>query len=105
MGFRKWVEERCTTNTTPQEDRVFVGRFEHPTYAHILRFHEGMTLREIIDQSPLKGKVVLVLVLRSTDRPFSYHVYLTILPSDAPKYALKRLDVIWLYDDGPIVTT
>jgi hypothetical protein len=104
VGFRKWVEERCETNATPKEDRLFVGRFDHPTYAGILRFHDGMTIREVIDQSPLKGRTVLVLVLRPTDRPF-HHMWFTVWPSDRPHYELKRLDVIWLYDDGPIITT
>jgi hypothetical protein len=100
---RKWVEQRCATNTIAQDDRVFVGRIWTPQYAGILRFHKGMTLREIIDQTPFKGKTVQVLVLRAQTR-FSDH-YITIGPQEKPDYEIKPLDMIWLYDPGPIINT
>jgi hypothetical protein len=103
FSSRKWVEHQCVTNTTPQNERMFVGRFWPPKYAAILRFHKGITLREIIDLTPFKGKVVQVLVLRA-DTPMSDH-YITISPSDRPDYEIKALDVILLYDDGPIAQT
>jgi hypothetical protein len=62
-----------------------------------------MTLREVIDQTPFKGKTVQVLVLRAETR-FSDH-FMTIEPREKPKYELKALDMIWLYDPGPIVNT
>jgi hypothetical protein len=106
FGCRKWVEKNCATNTTPQDERLFIGRMVPPKCASILHFHEGITLREIIDGSPLKGKTVLVCVMRPDStkmRPFTRHAYIKVEPSGKPNYELKPLDVIWLYDDGPIV--
>jgi len=100
---RNWVEQRCATNTTPQAERIFVGRIWEPQYAGILRFGRGMTLREVIDQTPFKGKTVQVLVLRPGRR--ISHDYITVGPSDKPKIQLEPLDMIWLYDPGPIVET
>jgi hypothetical protein len=100
---RKWVEQRCTTNTVAQDERVFVGRIWSPQYAGVLGFHTGMTLREVIDQTPFKGETVQVLVLRPETR-FSDH-YMTIGPREKPNYEIKALDMIWLYDPGPIVNT
>ena len=100
---RRWVEQRCQTNTIPQDERVFVGRVWTPQYAGILHFHKGMTLREVIDQTPFKGKTVQVLVLRAESR-FSER-YITVGPSEKPSYEVKALDMIWLYDPGPIINT
>jgi hypothetical protein len=106
FGCRKWVEQQCVTNTTPQNERLFVGRMVSPKCANILCFHEGITLREIIDGSPLKRRTVLVCVMRPDSTkmgPFTRYAYIKVEPSDKPNYELKPLDVVWLYDDGPII--
>lgn len=100
---RKWVEQRCASNSTPKAAHIFVGRIWEPQYAGILRFQKGMTLREVIDQTPFKGKTVQVLVLRPGTR-FNHH-YITVGPTEQPKSEVKPLDMIWLYDPGPIVET
>jgi hypothetical protein len=101
---RKWVEQRCATNTAPQAERVFVGRIWEPQYAGVLRFQKGMTLRELIDQTPFKGKTVQVLVLRP-GTPIRHHRYITVGPSEKPKFEIKPLDMIWFYDPGLIIET
>ena len=100
---RKWVEQRCATNTIAQDERVFVGRIWSPQYAAVIRFQKGMTLRELIDQTPFKGKTVQVLVLRAETRFSDHHI--TVGPREKPNYKIKALDMIWLYDPGPIVNT
>ncbi len=103
---RAWVEQQCFTNGTPQDERLFVGRMISPRVASIIQFHKGISLREIIDQTPLKGKVVKVCVMwpdRTKAGPFTRHVYITIGPGENPDYDLKPLDLIWLYDDGPLI--
>ena len=60
---RKWIELHCATNTTTKEERLFVGRSQSPKYAEIVQFRKGITIRELIDRSPLKGKVVRVCVM------------------------------------------
>jgi hypothetical protein len=108
FAARKWVEEQCGTNAPPQPERLFVGRFASPKYAAIIPFHRGMTLREIIDQTPLKGKVVFVCAMWPDylkTGPFTRHAYIRVRPSENPDYEVKSLDVIWLYDDGPLVDT
>jgi hypothetical protein len=105
---RKWIEQQCATNTTPQGERLFVGRMHSPRYADIVQFRKAITIREIIDRTPLKGKTVQVCVMWPHTIPksgssFTRHKFITVGPSETPNYELKSLDVIWLYDDGPII--
>ena len=105
---RKWVEQQGLTNTIPQGERLFVGRITSPRVANIIQFHKGVRLREIIDQTPLKGKVVKVCVMwpdRTKMGPFTRHAYITVGPTENPDCDFKPLDLIWLYDDGPVVET
>ena len=84
------VSAQATTNTTPQAERIFAGRIWKPQYAGILRFRKGMTLREVLDQTPFKGKTVQVLILRPGTR--ISHDYITVGPSDKPKSEVRPLD-------------
>jgi hypothetical protein len=108
FSARKWIEQQCATNTAPLDHGLFVGRMNTPKYADILPFREGITIREIIDRTPLKGKIVQVCVMwpdriSKSGVSFTRHKYITVRPSDAPDYEVKNSDVIWLYDDGVIV--
>jgi len=106
---RKGVEKECAaTNTIPQSEQMFVGRCVPPRYAAIIRYHNGITIREILDQSPLKGRVVQVEVMRTEPtrtRHYTTRHYIRVGPSDKPDYELKSQDVIWLHDEGPIVNS
>ncbi len=102
---RHWVEKQCATNTVPEDERIFVLRWFDPRYAAIVRFHKGITLREIIDQSPVKGKVLEVDVWRT--EPFknghnTLEYTFRIRPSDMPKFKLRSQDVILLRDPGSL---
>jgi hypothetical protein len=105
---RKWVEGQCISNTIPQDERIFVFRWVAPRYAGIIRFHEGIGLREIIDQTPLKGKVLQVVVMRTEPLKSGHyttrHSISRVGPSERPAYKLKRQDVIWLLDEGPLIS-
>ena len=64
-------------------------------YADIVQFREGITIRDIIDRSPLKGKTVQVCVMwphtiAKTGSSFTRHEWITVKPSDAPAYRLKK---------------
>jgi hypothetical protein len=99
----RWVEQQCGTNMTPKDECVYVGRIEPHKYAAIIHFHTGMTLREIIDQTPFKGTAVTVHVLRAK-RPISMY-YFRVGASEQPDYQIKNQDMIWLYEDGPVIQT
>jgi len=102
FSLRKWIERECATNTTPQDERLFVGHIESPRFANVLHFRPGITLREIIDQTPLKGKVVFVQVLRLDylkTGPFTRYAYIRVGSSENPNYEVKSQDVIWLRDE------
>jgi hypothetical protein len=96
FSSRKWVEERCSTNQIPEKDRIFVGR-PSPGYAAIVHFRKGITLREIIDQTPFKGTVLTVCVLRPHTDP-SKHLFRKVLPTDKPSLEINQEDMIWLYE-------
>lgn len=77
-----------------------------PSHASIVRFHRRISLREIIDRSPFNGKVVKVCVMRLDhlkSGPFTRRAFIRVEPAERPDYQLNKLDVIWLYDDEPIL--
>ena len=100
-GSRKWVEERCVTNTTPKDERIFVGRVVPHEYAGIIHYHKGITLREIVDQTPFKGTTVVVCVLRPKVDPATNII--KIKPTEKPAFVVNDSDMIWIYDDGPVI--
>jgi hypothetical protein len=100
---RLWVESRCATNTIPKEDRLFVGRWIAPQYAGIISYHKGVTLREVIDQTPFKGTAVHIRIYRP-DSQRSY-TRIEVGPKDKPRFKLRRLDMIWFEGEGPQIDT
>jgi hypothetical protein len=94
---RNWVEKQCTTNTTPKNERIFIGHAESSDYASIIRFHMGISLREIIDGTQFKGKTVSVVVMR----PGWMSKIIVVKPTETPGFDVKPLDVIWIYDRIP----
>ncbi len=100
---RQWVESRCPTNTTPKEDRLFAGRWIAPQYAGIFPYHKGITLREIIDQTPFKGTTVHIRIYRP-DSQRSY-TRIEVGPRDKPRFELRRLDMIWFEGEGAQIDT
>ena len=96
--MRDWVEKSCATNTIPKDERVFIGHGSASDYATILRYHKSISLREIVDQTPFKGKTVYVIVMR----PDGMSRDIAVKPSETPKFDVKPLDVIWIYDQIPI---
>jgi hypothetical protein len=78
-----------------------------PIYATIIRFHNGMSIREIIDQSPRREKVVTATVMRPValkdDTHYTSHDSIKIGRSETAEYKLENLDLVWLNaaDDLP----
>jgi hypothetical protein len=101
--MRDWVEKRCTTNTVPKDERVFIGHGSAPDYATIIQHRKGMGLREIIDETPYKGKMVTILVMRAEDtNKKSGCFFREVKPSEKPDFQVKPLDLIWIYTGVPI---
>jgi len=101
--MRDWVEKSCATNTVPKDERVFIGHGSAPDYATMLRYHKGISLREIIDETPYKGTAVTVLVMHSDDaNPKSRGFFREIKPTETPDFEVKPLDLIWIYTGVPI---
>ncbi len=95
---RDWVEKHCTTNTVPQDERIFLGHNYSSDYAGIIRYHKGISLREIVDRTPFKGKTVSVIVMR----PKWMSETFVIKPTENVEFEVKPLDVVWIYDRIPI---
>ncbi len=92
---RRWVEEHHPNDKTPCGERLFVAYSN--IASGIVCFREGITLRDIIDQTAAKGKQVRVIVLRSTDKlaPVLDEI---VAPSVKPAFIMKPRDMIWLTD-------
>ncbi len=107
--MRDWVEKQSLTNTVPKGERVFVGtdamNSSASGYAVIVPYHKGVTLRQIIDQTPLKDKRVYISVMRpgATNDPKSFPIFgIPVKPTANPNFEVKPLDLIWIYDHVPI---
>jgi hypothetical protein len=101
--MRDWVEKSCATNTVPKDERVFIGHGSASDYATILRYHKGISLREIIDGTPYKGTIVTILVMRPDGtNPKSGGFFREVKPSETPDFEVKPLDLIWIYERVPI---
>jgi hypothetical protein len=93
---RKTVEGQNPKDNIPAAERVFVSY--NYTDGIIVRFRNGITLREIIDASTRKGKAVQAVVLRKiddTDKPVFGGQF---KPSDKPTFTVKPQDVIFLQE-------
>jgi hypothetical protein len=95
---RDWVEKHCATNTVPKDERIFLGHNYSGDYTSIILYHNGISLREIVDETPFKDKTVYVIVMR----PKSTSNDIAIKPTEKIKFEVKPLDVVWIYDQPPI---
>jgi hypothetical protein len=95
---RDWVEKYCTTNTVPQNEWIFLCHNYSDDYANIVRYHKGIDLREIVDQTPFKDKTVYLIVMR----PEGTIHEIVIKPAEKIEFEIKPLDVVLIYDHVPI---
>ena len=95
---RDWVEKHCATNTVPKEERIFIGHDSSPQYARTLRFHQGIKLREIVEQTPFKKATVILWVMHQhpKEREPSGE-FVTVKPSDTPDFEVRPMDVLWIW--------
>lgn len=63
---RKTVVEQNPNSKIPEAERIFVS--DNYKSGVIVQFRDGITLRDVIDQTKYKSKEVPVVVLRSSDR-------------------------------------
>jgi hypothetical protein len=95
---RDWVEKHYTTNTVRQDERIFLGHNYSGDYANIVSYHKGISLREIVDQTPFKDRTVSVIIMR----PRWMGQDIVIKPTEKVEFEVKPLDVVWIYDQTPI---
>lgn len=103
---RNLVERQCLTNRIPRDERIFLGRTMPPTFFAISHFHKGLTVRQLIDHTALRGKTVSLSVMRLDylkAGPFTRYERIKVGPSEDPEFELKALDVLWFYDDSIVV--
>jgi hypothetical protein len=64
-------------------------------YTCIVHYHKGISLREVIDQTPFKATPVYVIVMRPV---LWMSPYIFVKPSEKPDFEIKPFDVIWMFD-------
>lgn len=96
--MRNWVEKQCATNMVPKDERIFIGHAYSNAYTSIVRFHKGISLREIIGGTPFKDKTISVIVMR----PSWMSKIIAVKPTETTGLDVKPLDVIWIYDQTPV---
>ncbi|MEI6076818.1 MAG: hypothetical protein WCS94_14645 [Verrucomicrobiota bacterium] len=95
FSSRQWIEQHTPKNQTPQEDRIFVGDSIATTNTYILRYHDGISLRDVVDSTHYKDSDVFVIVLRSEQK--TQPVLSSALKRGAkPAFKLRAQDVIWI---------
>ena len=95
---RKTVVDQNPKSEIPDAERIFVS--DNYQSGIIVRFRDGIALRDIIDQTKYKDKECPVVVLRSSDRLPVYSFMGTVKPSDKPTFSLKTGDVVLLGVDN-----
>jgi hypothetical protein len=95
FSSRQWIEQHTPRDTTPTEQRIFVADSNATTNTLILRHHNGILLREVINSTHYKGMDVFVIVLRRQHKkdPVFFN---TVKRTENPKFKLEALDVIWI---------
>ena len=100
---RDWIDKHCATNTPTKDQSVYVGHDATPEYASAIRFHQGIGLREIIDQTPYKKGTATIWIMHQhpKEREPSGE-FITVKPSDTPKFEVRESDIIWIwiYEDA-----
>jgi hypothetical protein len=106
-ALRNCAEKENPTNSVPAAERVFVIPDYHhdlcPNYqdAFILHYREGITIRQIVDESNFKGTLVQIWVFHKSDNVSAPIFHTTIQPTNNPTFAIKPEDVI-LISTGPL---
>ena len=95
---RKTVLEQNPKKEIPEAESIFVS--DNYQNGNIVRFRDGITLRDIIDQTKYKAKDASVVVLRNSDRLPVYSFMGLVKPSEKPAFALKPGDVVLLGVDS-----
>jgi hypothetical protein len=91
---RKTVVDQNPKSEIPEAERLFVS--DNYQSGIIVHFRDGITLRDIIDQTKYKNKECPVVVLRSSDRLPVYSFMGSVKSSDKPTFSLKPGDVVLL---------
>jgi hypothetical protein len=92
---RQWIEQHTPKDKTPTEQRIFVGNSIATTNTYILRYHDGISLRDVIVAAHFRDTDVFVIVLRSQHNPKPVF-YDTVMRVEQPKFKLEAQDVIWI---------
>jgi hypothetical protein len=91
---RECVEKHCATNAIPKPERLFIvsnRSAQRPEFAGIIRFHQGIKLREILVQTPFTNAIVTIMVMNERQNRS-----ITVKPSDNPELEVRPLDVLWI---------
>ena len=92
---RKWVEQHNPKDKTPASKRIFVVC---GTNNIILRFREGITLREVIDVTPLKGTVVRVYIMKESKKVGAVFDEV-VKPAEKPTFLMEPRQLLYIDPD------
>ncbi len=97
---RTFVEAHSPASDIPGKDRVFLLKIRHDrNEVNILRYSDGITLKDLAKYTLHKNAEFTVLVMRSKD-------FLQFVRSSSPEidtFKIHPLDVIQFYDGVPIL--
>jgi hypothetical protein len=99
LGYRSWIIEHCSTNQVPADEQVFLATppgCAPPLFTAILRYHDGLSIRDLIDKTQFRGTNATVTVLRSQKPNIVFDTMVSA--NERPTFALKPLDVILICD-------
>jgi hypothetical protein len=95
FSSRQWIEDHTPKDKTPKEQRIFVGDSKQTTRTFIMRYHQGVSLRDIIDATHFRTNDVMVTVLRS-ERKIDPVFDDIVRASAKPSFTVRAQDVIWI---------
>jgi hypothetical protein len=95
---KDWIEKHCATNMPSTNECVFIGHDVSPQYAAKIPFHQGITLREIINQTPYsKGTANIWIMHQHPKEKETAGEFITVKPKDNPEFQVRESDVLWVW--------
>jgi hypothetical protein len=104
-GVRELAEQQDPTNSIPPEERIYIcSEWPVHQYSFIQRYQEGLTIRQLIDNTKYKSTRVEVKVFRPLTKNSNANEVFTegcvfdevVSPTNSPAYTIKARDAILL---------
>ncbi|HTX20795.1 MAG TPA: hypothetical protein VMD27_02885 [Candidatus Aquilonibacter sp.] len=101
--YRQLIEEHTQKDKTPKKPWVFVDADDVTTnysYDYILHYHDGITLRDVVDATRYRSSNEVFVVVVRNNSPKGPVFFDYVKATERPKFKLREQDVVLLMTEG-----